>query len=96
MKTRVLDAASDSTDELHVYKFLVVNDELVVGEFDIHPMLAEAAFGTERIVPTAAGQVITRGSKLFRFEWKSGCYRVTTPEDQRAGLEKLLRELLHL
>ncbi len=95
MKTRVLDGAEDSPYGFHVYKFLVVNEELVVGEFDIHPMLAAAAFGTKKIVPTAAGQVIVYREHI-KFEWKSGCYRLTTPEDQRAGLEQLLRDALRL
>lgn len=77
------------------YKFLVVDDELVVGNFFVHKMLAASAFGTEEVAPTAAGGVTVAGG-IVSFDWMSSGYSLITPEALRAGLEQRLREALRL
>lgn len=95
MKIRLLSGGYYRHGGGSEYKFLVVNGELVVGNFFLHKMLAKSAFETEEVTPTAAGKVtIVDGS--VSFDWMSSGYSLITPDGQRAHLEQHLRELLRL
>lgn len=72
-----------------VYKFLAVGDELVVGDFFQHKMLAKAAFGTEEVILTAAGDVVLQ-SGTMDIDWCSGGYIFLTPEDRRPEIQAIL------
>lgn len=80
-----------------LYKFLIVNDELIVGRFGSHIDLAAAAFASPAplLHPSAAGEVIVHKSGVM-WQWKSGFYQVETRPEDRLEVECLLRKALAL